>query len=245
MSPARWFGYINNWSMNVGNFRMRPFQLCFLALCLLLTGGAPSKPSSQGVATGAEVKISLEKACQEEDEVVFICRKGACGFYRCRDVAVREPVLTRGVVVVAPPATGSAIRRWGTGQEGMPGQAEPVFEIPWNTPPRPLLPSEQAAAEESAKRPKVKHHIFPFAFKTWFERQGIASIHQYTLLMEVPDHERIHQGANGGPWNQAWRDFIASHPAATKHEIWNHAAELCARFQLFGIVVPYYGPRPR
>jgi hypothetical protein len=57
--------------------------------------------------------------------------------------------------------------------------------------------------------------------------------------LEVEEHRRIHRGAKGGPWNEAWRLFKKARPNATKLEIELHAGKLIYEFNLYGVVVPY------
>jgi uncharacterized lipoprotein (TIGR02269 family) len=121
---------------------------------------------------------------------------------------------------------------------------QPVFIIPWNGASLPLLPPGKVLVLESHEpphgKPYEKHHIYPQAkdLKEWFEQQGI-DIHQWTLALEVEEHRRIHRGPNGGPWNEAWRQFQRANPGATKLEIELHAGKLIYEFNLYGVVVPY------
>ena len=55
----------------------------------------------------------------------------------------------------------------------------------------------------------------------------------------MEEHRRIHRGANGGPWNEAWRRYQKAHLGATKLEIELHAGQLIYEFKLYGVVVPY------
>jgi hypothetical protein len=117
-----------------------------------------------------------------------------------------------------------------------------VFIIPWGQRPQPeLLPSQKlllAEAEARRKRPHEGHHVYPRAFRVWFTRNGI-DIDAYILPLEVPEHRRIHRGADGGPWNAAWDKFIKAHPNPTKEEIHRHAGQLLYEFGLFGVILPY------
>jgi hypothetical protein len=81
-----------------------------------------------------------------------------------------------------------------------------VFIIPWKPQPE-LRPSQKQMLEEQAaerNKPHEKHHIFPRAFRAWFTEMGI-DIDQYVIPLEVEKHRSIHRGADGGPWNAAWR----------------------------------------
>jgi uncharacterized lipoprotein (TIGR02269 family) len=91
-----------------------------------------------------------------------------------------------------------------------------------------------------------KHHIFPQAqeFALWFKGQGVKS-HDYTMPIPRDLHRRIHgNDGQGGPWNQAWREFKARHPLATSEEIFKHAGELIYRFELMGGPIRPYHSRP-
>ena len=193
--------------------------------------------SAAGEALAQET--SQEQRCPEEANLVSICERNACALYRVEDIAPGRVVSARGAAVFAPPGAGSAMRWWGGSQELLRDR-EPVFIIPWKQPPKELLPSLRARYEEWAKCPHEKHHIFPQALKAQFERQGI-KIHLYTMWLLVEDHHRIHRGARGGAWNEAWRQFFEVHlTPPTREEIFRFAGELIYRFELFGPVMPYY-----
>ena len=222
-----------------------------LALCFSLTACAPRSSSRWDMADSQEEALSWSEGCEDPRTLVLLCEEDVCRFYRCQGLvhAPAQIVPARGVGSAAPPgATGAAIRWWGNVQQ-LPGDSEPVFIIPWRNPQRLLpLPSEQqwlAQAEEIARRPHERHHIFPQEqeLREWFTLKGI-NIHEATLLLEVDLHRRIHDGPRGGPWNAAWRRFKSEHPEATREQVWLHAGELNFRFELFGPVLPYYTPRP-
>ncbi len=93
----------------------------------------------------------------------------------------------------------------------------------------------------------IKHHLFPQQPKLaqWFKAQGI-NIHQWTMLVPEHVHLRIHRGASGGPWNEAWRQFKAAneHRRVSQEELLRKAFELAFRFDIVGPVMPYYTPVP-
>jgi uncharacterized lipoprotein (TIGR02269 family) len=95
-----------------------------------------------------------------------------------------------------------------------------------------------AEAEAYRKKPHEQHHIYPRAFRSWFTEKDI-DLDEYTLLLEVEEHRRIHRGAEGGPWNAAWRRFIENNRGATKDEIHRYAGKLLYEFGLLGVVAPY------
>jgi len=185
-----------------------------------------------------EVADKSEEGCEEEDScVTLLCDAEACGVYRCEDVE-REPVLLayRGGVV-APPNSGPR-RNWGRPQ-GRPGDGLPVFIIPWRFHDRrEQLPSELARLQI---RDPIKHHLFPQQprLAEWFRRKGI-NIHEHTMVVEREVHDQLHRGAEGGPWNEAWREFRRANEGATEAQIWEHAVKLIFRFRLTGPLIPYH-----
>jgi uncharacterized lipoprotein (TIGR02269 family) len=235
----------------------RPWGL--LLLGVLLAGCAASEPSLRELelpgATSQEVAQEVADTC-----LTVLCDEEVCGFFRCEDVAeamaasegteaapggVVKVLDMQGLGLHPPGYSGSPMRYWG---RPLPLQREQgaVFIIPWrNHHLRNLLPSQKQLIEEANRkinRPHDKHHIFPQEFKKWFELRGI-DIHQWTMFIETKQHQSIHRGARGGPWNAAWRQFIAEREGlkVTKEEIWKHAWELCVRFGLMAPLHPYYG----
>jgi uncharacterized lipoprotein (TIGR02269 family) len=179
----------------------------------------------------------LEETCAEDDScVTFVCGDGACALYRCEDGETGEVVFTRGTGGLAPPAAPGSPRRWWGPPDGFSRGREPVFVIPWKQyERRPLLPSQTPSGRME------KHHIFPQArdLAGWFRGKGI-NIHQYTMLIPHHVHSRIHsEGARGGLWNQAWRQFRDSNIGASQQEIYAHAGQLIFRFELLGPLLPY------
>jgi uncharacterized lipoprotein (TIGR02269 family) len=216
---------------------------------LLLWALVASCASTPPLPREEETATSWEEACEDARSLVFLCGGDACAFYRCRDVAPGRLVHTYANAPVARPVQptpgASAQRNWGSAM-GLPGHAQPVFVIPWNndTPQRflPLFSAEQLQDIERAKgHPTEKHHIFPQEkeLKLWFESKKI-NIHQWTLVLLKEDHDRIHRGPKGGPWNEAWRQYRDNNFDASKEEIWRYAGELIHRFALYGPVFPYY-----
>ncbi|MFE8604148.1 SitA6 family polymorphic toxin lipoprotein [Archangium violaceum] len=222
-----------------------------LLLGVLLAGCAASESAlREQEAEGDSADTCLTLLCDEE----------VCGFFRCEDVAgamavsegaevapggVVKVLDMQGLGVYPPGYSGSPMRYWG---RPLPLQREQgaVFIIPWrNHHLRKLLPSQTQLIEEANRnlnRPHDKHHIFLQEFKKWFELRGI-NIHQWTMFIEKELHKSIHRGESGGPWNAAWRQFIAERDGrkVTKEEIWQHAWELCVRFGLMAPLQPYYG----
>jgi len=145
---------------------------------------------------------------------------------------------------LANPQTRREVGAPWSGPQGGPPQVRPVLLIPWRPTSQPRLPPGQEKVLESQDPPRGKpyerHHIYPqeSELREWFTEAGI-DIHQWTLALEVEDHRRIHRGAKGGPWNEAWRRFKKAHPNATRLQMELHAGELIHEFNLYGVVVPY------
>ncbi len=87
-----------------------------------------------------------------------------------------------------------------------------------------------------------KHHLFPQQedIALWLKWQGI-NIHQYTMVIPEHVHLRIHKGQQGGPWNQAWRDFMYANRGrkVPTDELLRKAFELSYRFDIVGPIIPY------
>ncbi|MFY0575778.1 TIGR02269 family lipoprotein [Cystobacter fuscus] len=87
---------------------------------------------------------------------------------------------------------------------------------------------------------------FPQAqeFRPWFRARGI-NIHEWTMRIPEHVHLRIHHGANGGLWNQAWRQYINANPGYVPREVLiRKAFELALRFDIAGPIRPYHAPVP-
>jgi uncharacterized lipoprotein (TIGR02269 family) len=225
---------------------------------LLLSGvlvGCAAAPHAVGQEeTGCdEQPTSFEEVCYQQDSLLAVCEGEQCAAYRCWEVAeylkAGQVVRTRGVPrpPLPRPPPGPETRRevgsaW-SGPQGLPQQPRPVLIIPWNKSSPPLPPGKATVLENHEQprgKPYEKHHIYPQEkeLKEWFTEAGI-DIHQWTLALEVEDHRRLHRGAKGGPWNEAWRRFKLARPNATKLEIELHAGKLIHEFNLYGVVVPY------
>jgi uncharacterized lipoprotein (TIGR02269 family) len=88
----------------------------------------------------------------------------------------------------------------------------------------------------------VKHHLFPQEprLAEWFKAQGI-DIHAWTMVIPEHIHLRIHRGARGGPWNDAWREFLQAnrYRRMSQEELLRKAFELAFRFDIVGPIIPY------
>lgn len=116
-----------------------------------------------------------------------------------------------------------------------------MFIIPWYRAEE--LPSVKAAKKAIAdwsRREKERHHIFPRAYEAYFRRIGI-DIHQYTLLVDVVEHRRVHAGKNGGPWNRDWFNWIPQNGRSAKRaDYFRHGGEMVERYGLIGIPMTYW-----
>ena len=114
-----------------------------------------------------------------------------------------------------------------------PTPSKPVFVFDWFNVPQaehrpPLLPSGPGWE---------RHHLFPQAahLAKWFARSPRnLNVHDFTLVMPRSTHQRLHNGANGGPWNQEWTDFARQYPGATQQQVWEHLGKL----------IQYPSPKP-
>lgn len=219
-----------------------------VGLGLLADCTATRPPVAESASPGCEEPakaIAFVEACKDERTLLALCDEQQCGLYWCHEFidsqALGRVVLTRGLTQQRPTSNGSAQRHWGSAQ-AVPRDSRPVFIIPWGSrPQQPLLPSEKEALEKAAaerNKPHEQHHIFPRAFRQWFERKRI-DIDKYTLLLLVEKHRGIHRGMNGGPWNASWDKFIRENDDALPEEIFRYAGQLIYEFELLGPVMPY------
>ncbi|MFP2928986.1 TIGR02269 family lipoprotein [Pyxidicoccus sp. 3LG] len=212
-------------------------RLLLLAVSLVGCSTTPSAPLQQAWAS-----MGVECDAPEKDQcVTLLCLGDTCGFYRCGD-APGEVEQARFPGARPPaPAPGSGPRRnWG-GAGRLPRGAVIVFPN-WNGAPEQIIPPSHQLTPGRWE----KHHIFPQAtrLRAWFEQQGV-KIHDYTMPIPYDLHRRIHgNDGRGGPWNQAWFDFMLARPDASPAEIYSHAGALIYRFQLVGGPIQPYHSRP-
>ncbi|QSQ20500.1 TIGR02269 family lipoprotein [Pyxidicoccus parkwayensis] len=214
-------------------------------LCgLLLTSCASTNPTQQRWE-------AAEAQAQECDDpgadrcTTFICGVGACGLYHCEDVDPSRLVRAQAVAPVRPPmpeavpfpTPANPQRYWGSTQ-GLPGDAQPIFIIPWHESETEYKARLKDELEKNPNRTWVKHHVFPQAFKTWFNERGV-NIHDWTLVIDKQVHQNIHRGERGGPWNWEWERFINKNGRARPQAIHLFAMQMIFRFDLSGPVVPY------
>ncbi|NTX67634.1 TIGR02269 family lipoprotein [Myxococcus sp. CA051A] len=218
-------------------------RFALLAMCGAVLGACAS-----GAPYEREVLELLEdsaEACAQSagdnDEGCYApsCGEEECGLYRCEDLASPPYALRFPPAQAAGGATARIQRFWG-GAVPLPGR-RPVFIIPWYR--EDDLPSVKAARKAIAdwsRREKERHHIFPRAFEAYFRRNDI-DIHQYTLLVDVAEHRRVHAGKDGGPWNQDWRVWIESQRRQPPRAAYfRHGGVMVERYGLIGVPMTYW-----
>lgn len=93
----------------------------------------------------------------------------------------------------------------------------------------------------------IKHHLFPqeAILARWFKANGI-NIHEWTMLIPEQAHLRIHRGARGGLWNEAWRQYYEANNqrSVTREELLRKAFELALRHDIAGPIHAYRSPIP-
>ncbi|WP_456094097.1 SitA6 family polymorphic toxin lipoprotein [Myxococcus guangdongensis] len=211
---------------------------------LLLAGCASSEHAVASDFTATLQDDSAEDCAQsagDGDEGCYApsCSDDECGLFRCEDLASPPYAFRTAPARSADAATARIQRYWG-GAVPLPGR-EAVFIIPWYR--RDELPSVKAAKKAIAdwkRREKERHHIFPRAFADYFRGVGI-DIHQYTLLVDVAEHRRVHAGKDGGPWNQDWFRWIqANQLRATRAAHFRHGGAMVERYGLIGVPMTYW-----
>jgi uncharacterized lipoprotein (TIGR02269 family) len=222
----------------------RALQSFFLAALLL----AACTTSSPALRASEEVVHDDTTACDGADAdqcVVLACDEGECGVFACEDVeleALTHAPLGQEVELAQfhrPPfrGPGTPLRNWR--RTGLREGAQPRMTLyfQYRHGYLPAFPRLEGRL--------IKHHLFPQEQKlaAWFKRQGI-NIHEWTMLIPEHVHLRIHRGAQGGPWNEAWRQFRDSKEGqpVTREELIRKAFELAFRFDIVGPIRPYYPP---
>ncbi len=217
-----------------------PLRLLLLALLLLSSCATPSPAMRAWEETARNEATSCES--QGADQcIVLACDAGECGVFGCEDVAWevvahtsrdRRVELARGY---RPPARGPGpSRNWR--RTGLRDDAHPrmTFHFRYRHGFLPAFPRLEGKL--------VKHHLFPQEprLAEWFKAQGI-DIHAWTMVIPEHIHLRIHRGARGGPWNDAWREFLQAnrYRRMSQEELLRKAFELAFRFDIVGPIIPY------
>ena len=196
-------------------------------------------------ATSQEVRADDPTACEAPSAdqcVVLACDEGECGVFDCEDVdpeALTRAPLAHGAELARhrPPSFTrgpNPQRNWR--RVGLREDARPrmVFHFRYRDGYLPAFPRLQGKL--------VKHHLFPQAqeFREWFTKNRI-DIHAWTMVLPEHVHLRIHRGANGGPWNAAWRQFMRANllRPVSQEEMLRKAFELAYRLDIVGPIIPY------
>jgi len=224
---------------------LQPRALLSLFLAALLAACATSSPAPPA---WEGVEHEAAPTCDDPDAdqcVVLACDEDECAFFDCEDVdpeALAHGPLAHGAELAQfhrPPfRTPGTQRNWR--RAGLREDARPrmTFHFRYRQGYLPAFPRLEGKL--------IKHHLFPQAqeFRDWFNRCGI-NIHQWTMLLPEQVHLRIHRGADGGPWNAAWRQFMRANPGYVPREVLlRKAFELAFRFDIAGPLMPYYSPVP-
>nr|WP_245767498.1 TIGR02269 family lipoprotein [Stigmatella erecta] len=183
----------------------------------------------------------------EADQCVLLaCDEGGCGVFGCEDLAPDAVSRPPGGSHVDPargirlpfraPGTHRNWRRAGLREDAKPRM---TFHFRYRQGFLPAFPRLEGRL--------IKHHLFPQEARlaTWFRSNGI-NIHEWTMLVPEQVHLRVHKGARGGPWNEAWRHYYEAHSArpVTREELLRKAFELALRYDLAGPIHSYYSPVP-
>jgi uncharacterized lipoprotein (TIGR02269 family) len=225
---------------------LQPQTLLSLFLLVLLLAACATSSPTLGSREGTEADDTT--SCDDADAdlcVVLACDEGDCAFFDCADVdpeALTQGPLAHGVELARfprPPFRGPGTQRnWR--RAGLREDARPLmtFHFRYRQGFLPAFPRLEGKL--------IKHHLFPQAqeFRKWFMDRGI-NIHEWTMRIPEHVHLRIHRGANGGPWNEAWRQFVSSNPGPVPREVLiRKAFELALRFDIAGPIMPYPSPVP-
>lgn len=225
----------------------RPLHLSHWVLAaLLLSACTRFSPASR---VWEEAETGVAATCEDPSSdrcIVLACDEGECGIFDCEDVELE-------VVAHAPLLHGAELarghrplfrspglhRNWR--RMGLRDDARPrmTFHFRYRQGYLPAFPQLEGKL--------VKHHLFPQAkeFKRAFLRSGI-NTHDYTMVIPEHLHLRIHRGASGGLWNEAWRQFLNAnqHRLVPREEMLRKAFELALRFDIAGPLMPYRRPIP-
>jgi uncharacterized lipoprotein (TIGR02269 family) len=230
----------------LGNHMARFVMRWALPSLLVASLALPACATSSPALREWDVETDGFTECNDADAdrcVVLACEEGECGFFSCEDVdpeAIGRAPLEHGAELVRyrPPVRAPGPHRsWR--RAGLRDDAQPLmtFHFRYRHGFLPAFPRLEGKL--------VRHHLFPQEGKLaeWFKAQGI-NIHAWTMLLPEQVHLRIHRGAQGGPWNEAWRQFREAHEGrrVSQEVLLRKAFELSLRFDIAGPIMPYYGP---
>jgi uncharacterized lipoprotein (TIGR02269 family) len=224
--------------------RQNRLVLSLSLAALLLAACAPSAPA---LRTWEDGETSTCEETGADQCVVLACDEGECGLFDCEDLdpeALARVPLAHGAELARnfqrppyrAPGTQRSWRRAGLREDARPRM---TFHFQYRQGFLPAFPRLEGKL--------IKHHLFPQAqeFRVWFNQNRI-NIHEWTMLVPEHVHLRIHRGANGGLWNEAWRQFMNANRRGRvpREEMLRKAFELALRFDIAGPIRPYYAPVP-
>lgn len=223
-----------------------PRLLHWVLAAFLLSACASSSPARRA---WEEAETGDAATCEDPGSdrcIVLACDEGECGVFGCEDVdleVVAHAPLQHGAELARgyrPPfRSPGPHRNWR--RMGLRDDARPrmTFHFRYRQGYLPAFPRLEGKL--------VKHHLFPQAkeFRRFFVRSGIDT-HEYTMVIPEHMHLRIHRGASGGLWNEAWRQFLNANQSrlVPRDEMLRKAFELAFRFDIVGPLMPYRHPIP-
>ncbi|WP_232293424.1 TIGR02269 family lipoprotein [Stigmatella aurantiaca] len=213
---------------------------------LALLSACTTSPA-KGAWENAQQAVSVECDAPNSDQCVLLaCDEGECGLFECEDM---DPEATSSVALEdsvdpvrgfrAPFRAPGNHRNWR--RAGLREDAKPrmTFHFRYRHGFLPAFPRLEGRL--------IKHHLFPQEARlaTWFRANGI-NIHEWTMLVPEQVHLRVHRGARGGLWNEAWRQYYEANSArpVSREELLSKAFELALRYDLAGPIHSYYSPVP-
>lgn len=217
-----------------------------LVLAVAILSGC--SPTSTAIAVHAWGNTGWDNTeCDESSAdqcVVLACEQGECGIFNCEDVEPgsvalmdreHDVELARGF---RPPFRNPGPHRnWR--RAGLREDARPrmTFHFEYRQGFLPAFPRLEGKL--------VRHHLFPQArdLAEWFRSKGI-NIHEWTMIVPEQHHLRVHRGARGGLWNEAWRQFrdASADREVPREELLAKAFELALRYDLAGPITSYRAP---
>ena len=224
---------------------LRISLLLWSSLAVLLLSGCSTPSSAIHTRDDSEQDEALVCEAPDADQcVVLACDGEWCGIFDCEDVepvSVSHVPLEQSVQLVRgyrPPMRAPGPRpNWR--RTGLRSDAQPrmTFHFRYRQGYLPAFPRLEGRL--------VRHHLFPQAkeFRDWFRAAGV-DIHEWTMIIPEHLHRRIHSGARGGLWNEAWRRFREDNRdrEVTRDEMIRKAFELAFRFDIVGPIMPYDAP---
>lgn len=228
-------------------FFLHRFPLPLVLAVLLQSACLTSSPATRAEDDLDQSDATPCRNSQADQCVVFACDEGECGTFGCEDVdpeALKTASLgshvemARGIrPLFRAPGSHRNWRRAGLREDARPRM---TLHFRYRDGFLPAFPRLEGKL--------IRHHLFPQEpnLAEWFRANGI-NIHDWTIVIPEHVHLRIHRGARGGLWNEAWRQFMEAHGAQpiSREELLRKAFELALRYDIAGpIHSSYYSPIP-